>query len=243
MRTEQQVAAAVADVDGWLHPCQVTALHRAASSVPSGGRIIEVGSFRGRSTIVLARSARPDVEIIAIDPHAGNDRGPQELDGYQQHAEQDYQQFHANLRAAGVAHRVKHLRTSSQEALGDVEGNADLVYIDGAHRFRPARADITDWGNRVQPGGRLVIHDAFSSIGVTSALATTLMFSTRFAYSGRQRTLAFYQRVEQLSAWQRCRNIAQHIAQLPWFLRNIGHKAAIVTGIASRIGWSTEWPY
>ena len=43
------------------------------------GRIVEIGSFRGRSTIVLRRAAAPGVELVAIDPHGGGDRGPQEI--------------------------------------------------------------------------------------------------------------------------------------------------------------------
>ena len=44
------------------------------------GRIVEIGSFRGRSMIVLASAAAPGVELVAIDPHGGSDRGPQEIE-------------------------------------------------------------------------------------------------------------------------------------------------------------------
>ena len=56
---------------------QGKALYEAARDCPHGGQIVEIGSFQGRSTIVLA-SAAPDGGdgVIAIDPHAGNDRGP-----------------------------------------------------------------------------------------------------------------------------------------------------------------------
>ena len=41
--------------------------------------------------------------------------------------------FHANLLAAGVDERVTHVRKMSDVALDDVEGDIDLLYIDGAH--------------------------------------------------------------------------------------------------------------
>ena len=44
-----------------------------------GARIVEIGSFRGRSAIVLARAAPEGAEVVAIDPHLGSDRGPQEI--------------------------------------------------------------------------------------------------------------------------------------------------------------------
>ena len=75
-----------------------------------GERIVEIGSFRGRSTIVLASAAPEGVEVVAIDPHAGNDRGPQEIDGFAGEAGEDHRRFLANLAAAGVAERVRHVR-------------------------------------------------------------------------------------------------------------------------------------
>ena len=41
----------------------------------------------------------------------------------------------------------------SQEALDEVEGSIELLYVDGAHRFAPARADLRQLG-RAGPGGR-----------------------------------------------------------------------------------------
>ncbi len=54
----------------------------------------------------------------------------------------------------------------------------ELLYIDGAHRYAPARDDIRRWGDRVPPGGTLLIHDSFSSVGVTGAILTSLTFSS-----------------------------------------------------------------
>ncbi|CAN5507551.1 class I SAM-dependent methyltransferase [soil metagenome] len=238
--------AEVAAVDGWLTPGQARVLWDAAARVPVGGRVVEIGSFRGRSTIVLSRAAHDGVEVIAIEPHAGTDRGPQEISGYADAAATDHEVFNANLAAAGVAGRVRHVRQFSHDALAEVAGAADLLYIDGAHRFGPARADIVRWGARVTTGGTLVIHDSFSSVGVTLALATTLFTGSSFRYVGRSRSLAEYRR-ERLSVRRRCANFGRQLAQLPWFARNVVIKALIVT----RLGRVTkllghdpmQWPY
>ena len=52
------VMALVADVDGWMSPGQASTLYDAATRCPAGGSIVEIGSFRGRSTIVLASAPR-----------------------------------------------------------------------------------------------------------------------------------------------------------------------------------------
>ena len=48
--------AAVDGVEGWLSDGQARRLWDRAGAVPPGGRIVEIGSFRGRSAIVLARA-------------------------------------------------------------------------------------------------------------------------------------------------------------------------------------------
>ena len=107
---------------------------------------------------------------MAIDPHAGNDRGPQEIEGFGDEAAVDHDVFNRNLADAGVRDRVTHVRAFSDAAHAQVDGPIDLLYIDGAHRYGPARADIRDWGARVADGGTMLIHDSFSSIGVTLAI-------------------------------------------------------------------------
>ena len=73
-----------------------------------------------------------------------------------------------------------------------VDGPIDVLYVDGAHRYGPARADLRDWGARVQAGGTLLVHDAFSSVGVTLAILRELVAGRRFRYVGRTRSLAEY---------------------------------------------------
>lgn len=225
--TFDEVQRAVADVEGWMTPGQARRLWTCARVVPAGGQIVEIGSFRGRSMIVLASAAEPGVDVVAIDPHAGNDRGPQEFEGYQDHAAQDHDVFNANLEAAGVADRVRHVRKFSGEALADVPEPIDLLYIDGAHRFGPALDDIRRWSAKVRPGGDLLIHDSFSSIGVTAALVVSLFFGAQWRYLGRSESMTHYRR-EPLTTGERVRNAARQAAQLPWFVRNVVIKALIL---------------
>jgi len=241
------VSARVADVQGWMSPGQASTLYDAAANCPDGGTIVEIGSFQGRSTIVLASAAAPDIEVVAIDPHAGNDRGPQEYDGFEDAAADDHATFIANLEQAGVRDRVRHVRMFSDAALGEVKGSIDVLYIDGAHRFAPAREDIRDWGARVGDGGTMLIHDSFSSIGVTLAILRELLLGSRFRYVGRSRSMTIYRADLDGGLGARLSNAGRQLAQLPWFVKNLAQKLALTLGLGkvlARFGRSVpEWPY
>ncbi len=226
---------------------QARRLHDRAAELGAGAQIVEIGSFRGRSMIVLASVAADEVAITAIDPHMGSDRGPQEIEADQARGDDDYDLFHANLSAAGVDERVTHVRKMSDAALDDVEGEIDLLYIDGAHRFGPARADIVQWGERVSGGGTMLIHDSFSSIGVTLALMTTTFYGGRWKYVGRSQSMAEYRRVN-MTFGERLRNALRQELQLLWFVRNVVIKVLIVAKLAPLtrlLGHrnTDEWPY
>ena len=232
-------------VDGWLKPEQGRRLFDAARRLSPGTIVVEIGSFRGRSTIVLAHAAPNDSEVVAIDPHGGGDRGPGEIAPDAARGDADHAAFTGNLATAGVENRVRHVRKLSADALDDVSGEVDLLFVDGAHRLGPARADIVQWGNRVGDTGTMLVHDAFSSVGVTLALLSTTAMSARWRYLGRVGSLAEFRRAD-LSGTDRLADALRQAAQLPWFARNLAIKCLITArlGRLTRLlGHRDGWPY
>jgi predicted O-methyltransferase YrrM len=228
------VFESVQDIDGWLTRDQARLLYDRAAALAPGAVILEIGSHHARSTIVLAEAA-PEAQIVAIDPYEEAEPRPRDLE-----------RFESNLERAGVRSQVRHVHASSTAALGLVSGAIDLLYIDGAHDFRTARADIQGWGPRVREGGTLLIHDSFSSVGVTLAEIVSLFFGGSFRYVGRSRTLAEYRR-EPVSVTGRALNASRQAVSLPWFLRNVAVKAALVArapSMARVLGHSDDvFPY
>jgi predicted O-methyltransferase YrrM len=218
-------------VEGWLSIDQAERLWNAAAPLGPGARLVEIGSFRGRSAVILATAAGPDTSLVAIDPHAGNDRGDLRGEGQTQEeeAEIDHKAFNENLEAAGVRDRVTHVRKFSHDAIDDVDGPVDLLYVDGAHQYEPAVGDIRAFGAKVKPGGTMLIHDSFSSVGVTLAILTDLVPSSEWRYVGRSRSLTEY-RKQRLGIPMRLVNAVRQLAQLPWFVRNIAIKVLLLAG-------------
>lgn len=242
----EDVLASVREVEGWMTDDQARCLYDRAAALGPHTRIVEIGSFRGRSLIVLALAAGEDVEIVSIDPHGGGDRGPREIAPDPARGEEDHAVYVANLDAAGVGDRIRHVRKMSGDSLGDVDGDVDLLYVDGAHRVGPARADIVRWGDRVSGGGTMLVHDAFSSIGVTLALLTSTFHSDRWRYVGRSRSMAEFRR-ENLSRGERITNGLRQALQLPWFVRNVAVKVLLslrLYPLTRLLGHrSRDWPY
>lgn len=67
----QSAWAAIASVEGWLAKEEARALHEAASAVPSGRWIVEIGTHHGRSTTAMVTGKRPEVPMLTIDPYGG----------------------------------------------------------------------------------------------------------------------------------------------------------------------------
>jgi Methyltransferase domain len=241
----EQALDRVSGVDGWLTDDQARSLFDCAARVDAAGRIVEIGSFRGRSTIVLASAAPAGVELVSIDPHGGGDRGPREIGPDSKRGDEDHAAFEQNLARAQVRERVRHVRTFSQTALEEIDGEVDLLYIDGAHRYRPAREDIELWGARVGLGGTMLMHDAFNAIGVTLAQLRLLLFSSEWRYQGRHGSLARYRRAR-LGRRARARNALEQLGSLPYFARNTVIKVLIVARLAplaALLGCRQDWPY
>jgi predicted O-methyltransferase YrrM len=215
---------AVAEVEGWLTCGQAQALFDGARNAPAGA-IVEIGSHRARSTIMLARGAGAGRHIHAIDPFDNPRWGG---------GAESLRIFRDNIERAGVAHMIEPFRGVSAEALESWNGGpVGLLYIDGAHDLPSVLIDIDGWGPHVAPGGLVFIHDAFSSIGVTRAILKRHLANRRFRYVSSVRSLALFRR-EQMSVPQAVWNGVRIGARLSYFGRNLAVK------VARRRGW--QWP-
>lgn len=246
-RTFDETHEHVATIKGWMTPSQARRLWDAATALDSGGRIVEIGSYQGRSTVLLGNAIKPGVELIAIDPHGSSIRTHEVADGREDEADAMSKAFLAELERGGVADRVTYIRKSSHAALWDVEGQVDVLYIDGSHNFGPAKADMVEWGARVAKGGTMLIHDSYTSVGVTLAIMACLWPSKTFRYVGRSGSLTEFRR-EDITGAQRRKNIAMQLGQLPNFARNLLVEVLLLARLrplTKFLGYDTklDWPH
>jgi hypothetical protein len=78
----------------------------------------------------------------------------------------------------------------------------------------------------------MLIHDSFSSIGVTLAIVRELVGSGEWRYVTRSRSLAVYEK----RPTNRAANAARQLVQLPWFAKNVLLKVLLSAGLGRLLG-------
>jgi hypothetical protein len=124
-------------IPGWMNRSELEWLGKTARSMDS---IVEVGSWKGRSTKVLLENCPGTV--YSIDHFRGSKNATEEL--AQSYGEDGlYKEFMKNV---GHFPNLKVMKMSSLEAAEKMNGQKfDLVFIDGDHSFNAVFADIQAW--------------------------------------------------------------------------------------------------
>lgn len=189
-------------VDGWLTAAQARTLYDAARAV-APGRVVEIGSHLGRSTIMLAASG---ADVTAVDPFP---------DDWRYGGPDTEQRLRTHLVRAGLATRVDVRVTTSRAAQDDWTHPVRLVYIDGKHDMWSCRDDLR-WSRFLRAGDVVLVHDAFSSLGVTLAVLRDAATTDRHRYTGRTGSLARFE-----VARPTLRDRIRVLGEVPWFVRNL----------------------
>ncbi|MFZ3557280.1 class I SAM-dependent methyltransferase [Streptomyces sp. BH055] len=164
------VLAAFEAAKGFMPRGEGLALYSAAVEAAALGLpLLEVGTYCGRSTILLADAARAaGVTALTVDHHRGSE---EQQPGWDFHDPETVDPvvglmdtlptFRRTLHAAGLEDHVVALVGKSPRVAKAWGGKLGLVFIDGGHTDEHAGADYEGWAPHVAEGGLLLIHDVF----------------------------------------------------------------------------------
>ncbi|MFE0190609.1 class I SAM-dependent methyltransferase [Streptomyces sp. NPDC058989] len=166
-----EILAAFEAAKGFMPVDEGLALYAAASEAAALGLpLVEVGTYCGRSTILLADAARgAGVMAVTVDHHRGSE---EQQPGWEYHDPSvvdpevgrmdTLPAFRRTLHAAGLEDQVIALVGRSPQIAALWQAPVGLVFVDGGHTDEHARADYEGWAPHIAPDGLLVIHDVFA---------------------------------------------------------------------------------
>lgn len=144
-------------------------LHRLALQRLPFGPVLEVGSYCGKSAILLGAAARTVGGVVfTVDHHRGSEENQP---GWEHHDPEVVDRSTGRMDTLPFFRRALE-RAGLEDVVVAVVGRSatvgrwwstplSLVFIDGGHGAEPAHTDYETWAGKVMPGGILAIHDVF----------------------------------------------------------------------------------
>ncbi|NYV78144.1 class I SAM-dependent methyltransferase [Streptomyces sp. UH6] len=165
-----EILAAFEAAKGFMPVDEGLALYEAAvAAARLGLPLLEVGTYCGRSTILLADAARrAGVVALTVDHHRGSE---EQQPGWDYHDPgtvdpeiglmDTLPAFRRTLHRAGLEEHVVAMVGRSPQVAAVWGAPLGLVFVDGGHTDEHANADYEGWAPHVAEDGLLVIHDVF----------------------------------------------------------------------------------
>lgn len=187
----QPILKEMRNIEGWLTASEadllISATHRALTECPQVGALVEVGSYCGRATTVIAsvvRAVRATARLWAIDPHDGfvgaHDQGLERV-------EPTLATLHANVDRAQLAPFVEIVPAKAQDV--PWAEPVCLLLIDGLHDYPNVLKDFSHFEPYLCDGALVAFHDYAEYFPGVQAFVDELSASGRYEAVARARSL------------------------------------------------------
>jgi MMP 1-O-methyltransferase len=161
---------ALADqVTGFMPADEGRALYDTAVRYLDGGVGVEIGTYCGKSTVLLGAAAQQTGAVVyTVDHHHGSE---EHQPGWEYHDSSmvdpvtgrfdTLPTMRHTLDAADLDDHLVAIVGKSPVVARGWRMPLRLLFIDGGHTEEAAQRDFDGWARWVEPGGALVIHDVF----------------------------------------------------------------------------------
>ncbi|MBE9225624.1 class I SAM-dependent methyltransferase [Phormidium sp. LEGE 05292] len=143
-------------IEGWFSLAQALALQKIVKQLPTGSKVVELGSYKGRSSVAIASVLPADSILYCVDHFQGSE----------EHKQSNFDvsnllaAFTKNIEQFGVKDKIYTLSMTTTEAAAKFDPESlDLVFVDAAHDYDSVKADLLNWYPKIKPGGFLLCDD------------------------------------------------------------------------------------
>lgn len=190
-------------VEGYLAPNEIRFLALMAACPTADGEILEIGSFKGKSTIILAKAAaltNGDGKVHAVDPMIA----PSETDPDLRGEKSSFPDFQKNIAAHDVADRIEFHQNFSFELAENWDKPIRLLWIDGDHTYKGTKMDFDGFAAHLSDGAIVAIHDVLHEFeGGIRVFMEDVLLSPNFGACGFVGSIAWAQfRQNEKTGWQ-----------------------------------------
>ncbi len=173
----------IKDVEGYLTRREMEFLALLAAFPTTKGEILEIGSYKGKSTISLAKGAalteKPDV--TAVDPLTSPSSTDPDLEG----KESCLDDFQNNLKKAGVDRYIYVYQKHSAELAKEWNEKIRLLWIDGDHTYPGTKMDFDMFSPFLSDGAIIAFHDTLNDFeGGIRVFMEDVLLSKNFGPAG-----------------------------------------------------------
>ncbi|RFZ57327.1 hypothetical protein MSS2_01459 [Mycobacterium marinum] len=165
----QRIFALADQVPGFMPADEGEALFNAALRYFNGGLGVEIGTYCGKSTLLLGAAAQQCSSVLyTVDHHHGSE---EHQPGWEYHDDSLVDEitglfdtlptFRRTLDSSGLDDHVVTVVGRSPIVARGWRSPLQLLFIDGGHTEAAAAQDFEGWARWVSPGGALIIHDVF----------------------------------------------------------------------------------
>ena len=188
--------------DGWLTIREGLLLYEIAKKLKGVGVIVEIGSWKGKSTICLGMGSQAGkrISVFAVDPHIGSPG--HRVDG----PVWTFDEFQKNVSRAGVDSVVIPIVETSEDAAKNFHEPVEFIFIDGDHSFESVKKDFEAWFPKVIEGGIIAFHDTVKYPDPRRFVEEYVFKSNVFKNAKFVDSITFAQKVSANSYFDRIKN-------------------------------------
>jgi len=180
----RNLAGEIHEITGHLTDREARHLAMLAFLTKDEGELLEIGSFMGKSTVLLsmaAGKATGNPRIVAVDPLTQPAKTDPDVAGNQ--PSRDH--FFANLKKAGVETEVEFYEMLSCELAKTWVKPLRMLWIDGDHTYKGVLSDFENFAPHLIPGGIIAMHDMMHGFrGPDQVFIQNILLSNQFGVAG-----------------------------------------------------------